>query len=200
MSIIKSLYNDTKDRVLNDYLNDIPIIGTIGRLGGFGPVAFKVSEGNTLTPKEYSMTVGNDTISHSRIGGPPITEYSNRKLRTVNCDIKLIFTLAPVQRSIDKFIDMCELGEHYPLIMGNQKIGDQNYILKTFTAKVTKTDGKGAPIVAECSCQFEEYINKIDKKRTDKFILEKGIKKMADKAIDKVNKVAKETIEKVRNW
>ncbi|MGL5123273.1 MAG: phage tail protein [Fusobacteriaceae bacterium] len=200
MKIIKNLIGEVKDGVLNDYLNDIPVLGTLGRLGGFGGITFKVGQNKTLVPKDYSVSVGNETISHSRIGSPPITEYTNRKLKTLNMDIKLIYTLAPVQRNINKLIDMCELGEHYTLIVGNQKIGDQHFIIKSFNYKITKTNGAGVPIVAECSLQFEEYINNIEKRRTDKFVIEKGIKKIADDVVKDANKKVKETISKINDW
>ena len=191
---------DVFGRVGRDYLNDVPFLGSIGKMGAYGNISFRIGTSNTLVPNDISFSTGNETTSHTRIGKPDITEFIKRKLKSSSFDIKLIYTLAPIKSTIRKLEKIIEEGEHYPLIIGDFKISENTFMLKSMNVKITKVDGAGTPLVADVSLSLEEYISEITETTVTKYVKEKGTTSLKKKVIHNANSEVIKVLKGGRLW
>lgn len=155
--------NKIKRDLKSDFIKEFPQFDFVGQIGSFGKVLFRVGEGDVLTPKSYSGTIGNDVTKHKNLRTPEITEFKNRKLRTINLPIKLVSSLCKVEETFDILKDVCETGKFYDLIIGNKKMGKEPFRISSFTYNCSKTDGAGNPIVLNIALSLEEYVIDIDR-------------------------------------
>ena len=182
---------DVFGRVGRDYLNDIPFLGSIGKMGAYGNISFRIGTSNTLVPNDISFSTGNETTSHTRIGKPDITEFIKRKLKSSSFDIKLIYTLAPIKSTIRKLEKIIEEGEHYPLIIGDFKISENTFMLKSMNVKITNAD---------VSLSLEEYISEITETTVTKYVKEKGTTSLKKKVIHNANSAVIKVLKGGRLW
>lgn len=141
-----------------DYLNNFPLYDYISKLGSFGKVVFRVSENDLLTPSRVDVTLGNRSKKHTRIGAPDITEFETRQLKKVSLPIKLYSKLCNIKATIDELSKICEEGEHYPLILAGDKVGENNFRIDSFSYSYEKTSSSGIPLVVSITLSLEEYI------------------------------------------
>lgn len=147
----------TRDYV-RDYLNDFPLYDYISKVGSFGKVVFRVAENNVLTPSKVDITLANRSKKHSRIKAPDITEFETRELKKVSLPIKLYDKFCNIKEILDELSKICEEGEHYPLILGGHKIGENDFRIESFTYGYEKTSSSGMPLIVSVTLSLEEYI------------------------------------------
>lgn len=186
--------------VAYDYLNNFPLYKYIGSIGSFGNVTFTVAEDNVLTPEKYDIQVGNRIEKHDRLNSVDISEFKKRELKKVTIPLKLIYTLCNVKKAIRSLISASENGEHYPLILGREQIGEHDFILTNFTYSVVQTDGVGSPIVAICNLSLEEYIERIDRIGDISTVEQKKTKLLDDKVIKNINSEIISALDGGRLW
>ena len=146
-----------------DYLNNFPLYKYVGSIGSYGNVTFTVAENNVLTPEKYEVQTANRIDKHDRLNAVDISEFKKRELKKVTIPLKLIYTLCNIKKAIRILTKAVEEGEHYPLILGNEQIGEHNFCITNFNYSVTQSDGSGTPLVATCNLNLEEYIERIDR-------------------------------------
>ena len=186
--------------VAYDYLNNFPLYKYIGSIGSFGNVTFTVAEDNVLTPEKYDIQVGNRIEKHDRLNSVDISEFKKRELKKVTIPLKLIYTLCNVKKAIRSLISASENGEHYPLILGREQIGEHDFILTNFTYSVVQTDGVGSPIIAICNLSLEEYIERIDRIGDISTAEQKKTKLLDDKVIKNINSEIISALDGGRLW
>lgn len=186
--------------VAYDYLNNFPLYKYIGSIGSFGNVTFTVAEDNVLTPEKYDIQVGNRIEKHDRLNSVDISEFKKRELKKVTIPLKLIYTLCNVKKAIRSLISASENGEHYPLILGREQIGEHDFILTNFTYSVVQTDGVGSPIIAICNLSLEEYIERIDRIGDISTVEQKKTKLLDDKVIKNINSEIISALDGGRLW
>lgn len=186
--------------VTYDYLNNFPLYKYIGSIGSFGNVTFTVAEDNVLTPEKYDIQVGNRIEKHDRLNSVDISEFKKRELKKVTIPLKLIYTLCNVKKAIKSLISASENGEHYPLILGREQIGEHDFILTNFTYSVVQADGVGSPIIAICNLSLEEYIERIDRIGDISTVEQKKTKLLDDKVLKNINSEIISALDGGRLW
>lgn len=186
--------------IARDYLNNFQLYNYISSIGSFGKIVFRVAENNVLTPSEVGMTIAARVKQHQRLKGEDVTEHLTRELRKITLPIKLIRDLCNINETLNELIRVCEVGEHYPLILGKKKIGSHNFRIENFQAKYAKTDGLGNPLVMEISLNLQEYIEDIERTATEELVTSEGTTELKDKVIKNVNTKIMTTLKGGRLW
>ncbi|MFV0578476.1 MAG: phage tail protein [Fusobacterium ulcerans] len=186
--------------IARDYLNNFQLYNYISSIGSFGKIVFRVAENNVLTPSEVGMTIAARVKQHQRLKGEDVTEYLTRELRKITLPIKLIRDLCNINETLNELIRVCEVGEHYPLILGKKKIGSHNFRIENFQAKYAKTDGLGNPLVMEITLNLQEYIEDIERTATEELVTSEGTTELKDKVIKNVNTKIMTTLKGGRLW
>lgn len=192
--------NYVANDIARDYLNNFPLYNYITSLGSFGKIVFRVSQNNLLTPTQVSTTISSRYKKHSRIGAVDITEYETRQLKKISLPIKLYRDLCNISTTIRELTKICETGEHYPLILAKQKIGEHNFYIESFSYSYSQTDGIGNPLVVDITLNLEEYIEKIDRIKEVKKTEKERNSTLKEKAIYNANKILLNQLQKVRLW
>lgn len=191
--------NVTKD-IARDYLNNFPLYNYISSLGSFGKVVFRVSQDNLLTPTQIGVNISSRYKKHNRIGAVDITEFETRQLKKITLPIKLYRDLCNIKSALRELTRICEMGEHYPLILARSKVGEHNFYLENFTYSYSKTDGIGDPLVVDINLSLEEYIEKIDRITETQITEEERSSILKEKIIYNVNKIVISELQKERLW
>lgn len=186
--------------IARDYLNNFQLYNYISSIGSFGKIVFRVAENNVLTPSEVGMTIAARVKQHQRLKGEDVTEHLTRELRKITLPIKLIRDLCNINETLNELIRVCEVGEHYPLILGKKKIGSHNFRIENFQAKYAKTDGLGNPLVMEITLNLQEYIEDIERTATEELVTSEGTTELKDKVIKNINTKIMTTLKGGRLW
>lgn len=186
--------------ITRDYLNNFNLYSYISSIGSFGKVVFRVAENNVLTPSEVGITIAARVKQHQRLKGEDVTEHLTRELRKIALPIKLIYDLCNINETFNELTRICEVGEHYPLILGKKKIGSHNFRIENFQAKYTKTDGLGNPLVMDITLNLQEYIEDIERVATEEIVTNEGTTELKDKVIKNANTKIMTTLKGGRLW
>lgn len=186
--------------ITRDYLNNFNLYSYISSIGSFGKVVFRVAENNVLTPSEVGITIAARVKQHQRLKGEDVTEHLTRELRKIALPIKLIYDLCNINETFNELTRICEVGEHYPLILGKKKIGSHNFRIENFQAKYTKTDGLGNPLVMDITLNLQEYIEDIERVATEEIVTNEGTTELKDKVIKNTNTKIMATLKGGRLW
>lgn len=156
------------------------IFDNYGKIGYFGDIAFRVNNNQIVSPSTLSISKGAKTASHAVIGSPEITEFSYRNLRKINLKIILLRRFANIESIVNQLTTITEAGLHYPLIIGEKSLSENDFLLLSFDENVKRTDDRGRSIASEITLNLQEYISEIDR----------GIKNIEE--IEKDNTVKRE--------
>lgn len=183
-----------------DYLNNFPLYDYVSSLGSFGKVVFRVSQDNLLTPTQVGTTISARYKKHNRVGAVDITEFETRQLKKINLPIKLYRDLCDVKSTIRELTKICEEGEHYPLILAKNKIGEHNFYIENFTYSYSKTDAIGEPLVVDVNLSLEEYVEKIDRSTEVEVTEQERTSTYKEKDINNSNKTVIDKLQGGRLW
>lgn len=159
---MKKYLLETGKRALGNFLS-FSIANFIGNIGCYGDITFAVNRFYLLTPQNYSGSSKNKVEKFENIGSEPYSEFMRRELRNVSIDFKLVKGLISVEKTINRLVEMCENGEHHPLIIGAKPVAKHNFIITNVSHKITHADAFGIAEVAEVNLTFEEYIERISR-------------------------------------
>lgn len=183
-----------------DYLNNFPLYKYIGSIGSYGSTTFTVTENNVLTPEKLDIEIGNRIEKHDRLNAVDISEFKKRELKKITLPIKLVYTLCNVKKTIRILTEAVERGEHYPLIIGSEQIGEHNFILNRFNYSVIQADSTGSPLVVSCNLSLEEYIERIDRVGNIQKIEQKNTSSLEKKVIKNMNSGIVSELNRGRLW
>src|SRR3712207_9347308 len=71
----------------NRYGGDALLLYGLGKIGGFGPLSFRVNPNSIVSPSNgVSISKSSSYKKHSILGATPIAEYSYRNLRKISLE------------------------------------------------------------------------------------------------------------------
>ncbi|MGL4934623.1 MAG: phage tail protein [Cetobacterium sp.] len=136
----------------------------IGKIGVYGDLTFTIGGSLMLSPVlGTTINKGHENIKHEVIGSADLTEFKKRKLRTLTLQIKAVEGFNSIGEIIEKLTRISENGEHYPLIIGNDALSENDFIVSNLDEGIQKTDSKGNSTFSTISISFEEYISAISR-------------------------------------
>lgn len=184
----------------SDLMKNFPLFDYVGKIGSFGKVVFKVGEGDTLTPEKFSTNIGSDVTKHKNLRTPPLTEFKNRKLRTVTLPIKLVYTLCNISETLETLTKMCETGEFYDLIIASKKVGSDSFRIDSVQYSYSKSDGAGNPMVVALNLNLEEYIVDINRDGSNEISMANKPNTLKEKVIQNINSEVSKALKGGRQW
>lgn len=157
---MKKYLLETGKRALGNFLS-FSIANYIGNIGCYGDMTFAVNRFYVLTPQSYSSSSKNKIEKFDNIGSEPYSEFMRRELKNINLDFKLLKGLISIEKTINRLEEMCETGEHHPLIIGSKPVGKHDFVIVNVNYKIIHADAFGIAEVAEVSLALEEYIERV---------------------------------------
>lgn len=161
---MKKYLLETEKRALGNFFS-FSIANYVGNIGCYGDITLAVNEFYLLTPQNFSNSSKNKIEKFENIGNEPYSEFMRRELKNVGLDFKLVKGLISIEKTIDRLEEMCEKGEHHPLIIGSKPVGKHDFIITNVGHKILHADAFGIAEVVEVNLTLEEYIERIS--RTD---------------------------------
>ena len=131
----------------------------MAKIGTFGTIRFKVSDRQLLTFQNFKREIAGSWSNMERIGKKPFTVFSGPELQTISFRIFLDAGLGiPPREMLEKIGDMVELGTAHYLIIGNQQVGNQRWVI-TKSAEIWETIlVKGELFRATVDLTLQEYV------------------------------------------
>lgn len=165
------------------------IFDNYGKIGYFGEIAFRVNNNQIISPSTLSISKGAKTINHAVIGNPEITEFSYRNLRKINLKIILLRRFSNIESVVEQLTIITETGLHYPLIIGDKSLSENDFILLSFDENIKRTDDSGRSIISEITLNLQEYISEINREiRNIEKIEKDNTTKREENIVKEVNK------------
>lgn len=165
------------------------IFDNYGKIGYFGEIAFRVNNNQIISPSTLSISKGAKTINHAVIGNPEITEFSYRNLRKINLKIILLRRFSNIESVVEQLTTITETGLHYPLIIGDKSLSENDFILLSFDENIKRTDDSGRSIISEITLNLQEYISEINREiRNIEKIEKDNTTKREENIVKEVNK------------
>ena len=128
----------------------------IGNLGNL--IVFEVSSKKVLTFNNMQQTVSGRWAQHEPIGGKPVSEFlgpGQRKI-TLQIFISAMHGVKP-RKTIEKLETAAENGEHYPFIVGEKKIGKNEWVVESISETWGETISGGKLLSAHLTLTLSEY-------------------------------------------
>lgn len=144
-----------------NYLNSFTL-GKGGNIGSYGDINFIVSRyDQVITPNSFDVKNQNKIEKFDNLGAKEYSQFRNSKLKSISMNFKLISVLANIQNFLEKINKISENGEVYPVIIGQKQIGENDFIITSWSYKIMHTDANGQIEAAEVQLNLEEYIKRI---------------------------------------
>lgn len=178
-----------KQNLYSSLATKYSIFDNYGKIGYFGDIAFRVNNNQIVSPSTFSISKGTKTVNHAVIGSPEITEFNYRNLRKINLKIILLRRFTNIESIIEQLTIITETGLHYPLIIGENSLSENDFILLNFDESVKRTDDRGRSIISEITLNLQEYISEIDREiRNIEGIEKNNTTKREENIIKEMNK------------
>lgn len=129
-------------------------------IGSWGPeIVFSVSDGDTLTFRNFKQTLSGVWASHSRMGKKDQAEFVRPGLRNVTMDIQLLATLGVKPRKmIDKLEAAVTKGQVNRLVIGGRALGKNQFRVTSVSEAWGYILNEGELVAATVTVTFEEYL------------------------------------------
>lgn len=129
-------------------------IGNLGKL-----ITFSVTSKKVLTFSSMNKTVKGRWTAHSVIGGKPKAEFLGADRQQLTMEILLNSELRVKPRKIiEKLEKAAEKGAHYPLVIGNKKIGKNEWVVESMSEAWDKIILDGRLVSAKVNLTLAEYL------------------------------------------
>ena len=131
----------------------------MAKIGTFGTIRFKVSDQQLLTFQNFKREIAGSWSNMERIGKKPLTVFSGPELQTISFRVFLDAGLGiPPREMLEKIEDMVELGTAHYLIIGNQQVGNQRWVITKSSEIWDKILVKGELFRATVDLTLQEYV------------------------------------------
>ena len=131
----------------------------MAKIGTFGTIRFKVSDRQLLTFQNFKREIAGSWSNMERIGKKPLTVFSGAELQTISFRFFLDAGLGiPPREVLEKIVDMVELGNAHYLIIGNQQVGNQRWVITKSSEIWDKILVKGELFRATVDLTLQEYV------------------------------------------
>ena len=129
----------------------------VGALGN--SLIFRVSDEKVLTFKNMKREVTGNWGSMERIGQKPLPNFQGPALQTITMEIKLDALLGIKPRKIiQKIENMVETGQAEILIIGQKRIGKNQWVITKSSEAWDTVMQKGELLRATLSLTLQEYL------------------------------------------
>ena len=131
----------------------------MAKIGTFGTIRFKVSDRQLLTFQNFKREIAGSWSNMERIGKKPLTVFSGAELQTISFRIFLDAGLGiPPIGVWESNGHMVELGNAHYLIIGNQQVGNQRWVITKSSEIWDKILVKGELFRATVDLTLQEYV------------------------------------------
>lgn len=129
-------------------------IGNLGKL-----IVFEVSSDKVLTFTRLQQSVGGRWTTHSPIGSKPQSEFLGPDTRSASLQISLNATLGVRPRdTLTRIENAAENGEHFPLVIGGKRIGNNEWAISKVSESWDVVYGKGELVSCSVGLTLTEYV------------------------------------------
>lgn len=128
-------------------------------LGSLGDVVFEVSSREVITFDGLKRNTKSRYGNHEIIGQKPLLEYLGPDGEEISFSMKFSigWGVDPTEQA-NKLRELCEKGEAMYLIIGNQTIGANQWVIESVSEAMTTVDNMGRVIVSEVDVRLKEYV------------------------------------------
>lgn len=128
-------------------------------LGSLGDVVFEVSSREVITFDGLKRNTKARYGNHEIIGQKPLLEYLGPDGEEISFSMKFSTSwgVDPTEQA-NKLRELCEKGEAMYLIIGNQTIGANMWVIESVSEAMTTVDNMGRVIVSEVDVSLKEYV------------------------------------------
>lgn len=128
-------------------------------VGVFGDqLAFSVSSDSILTFQDFTRDVSGRYGSHEVIGAKPRPEFLGAALQTISFSMHFYMGLGVDPRTMmDKVAQLVESGYHGALVIGNQSVGSNEWVITKSSETWKYVTNKGEVLDAVVSVTMQEY-------------------------------------------
>ena len=128
-------------------------------LGSLGDIVFQVSSREVITFDGLKRNTKARYSSHEINGQKPLLEYIGPDGEEISFTMKFSTSwgVEPAEQA-DKLRELCEKGEAMYLIIGNQTIGANQWVIESVGESMTSVDNTGRVIVSEVDISLKEYV------------------------------------------
>lgn len=128
-------------------------------IGSLGTLIFSVSDNRIFTFKNLKRELSANWSSTERIGLKPLPQFGGAKLQTLSLEITLSAWLGIKPREMLKKIEkMVEAGEANPLIIGENIVGEHEWIITKSSETWDYILNKGELVKAKVTINLQEYL------------------------------------------
>lgn len=128
-------------------------------LGSLGDIVFEVSSREVVTFDGLKRNTKARYGNHEIIGQKPLLEYLGPDGEEISFSMKFSTSwgVDPTEQA-NKLRELCEKGEAMYLIIGNQTIGANMWVIESVSEAMTTVDNMGRVIVSEVDVSLKEYV------------------------------------------
>lgn len=151
--------------VSGDNINDgmFPQIKAFGKIGVFANLVFEVSTEKVFTFDDYQRETKARYEKHKLINRTPVLEFLGRDLTEISFEMKFYRQLGVNPRTAARRVrELCEKGTADYLVIGNEIISDNLFVIESCSESVEMWDGFGNPIVSAVKVKMIEYVERIN--------------------------------------
>lgn len=154
----KSL-NNLAQGALSQVMGKLASFGLSMPLGALGDIVFQVSSREVITFSGMKRTTKARYASHEINGQKPLLEYLGPDGEEISFTMKFSpsWGVDPTEQA-EKLRELCEKGEAMYLIIGNQTVGANQWIIESVGESLVSVDNMGRVIVSEVDVTLKEYV------------------------------------------
>ncbi len=145
--------------LLSSFKSQLSAMGASMPIGSLGDTVFEVSSREVRTFQGMSRTTSAKYASHEIIGSKPVLEYLAPDGEEISFSMQLSASLGvnPTEEA-NKLRELCEKGEAMYLILGNQTIGQNQWIIESVGESLDTVDNNGRVIITRLDITLKEYV------------------------------------------
>ena len=157
-SLQRSL-NNMAQGVLSQVMGKLSSFGLSMPLGALGDIVFQVSSREVITFRDMKRTTKARYATHEINGQKPLLEYLGPDGEEITFTMKFSTSWgAEPSEQAGRLRELCEKGEAMYLVIGNQTIGANQWIIESVGESLESVDNMGRVIVSEVDVTLKEYV------------------------------------------
>lgn len=128
-------------------------------IGCLGPVVFTVSSSEVRTFSDWKREAKGRYATHNVMGGRPVLEFLGTDLQTITFTMRLsVFLGVNPANEAAKLRQLCEDGTSMPLVIGNEPVGENNWIIESIGEETQEWDNNGNILISTLQVTLKEYV------------------------------------------
>lgn len=151
------------DKIGGEVFEDINTeLKSLGRVGAFGDLVFEVSSERVFTFDDYQRDSKARYAKHDLVNEVPALEFLGRDLEEVSFTMKFSRRLGVnPRRCAEELRRMCHEGEAKFLVINCKLIGENRWVIESFSEMGKAFDGWGRLLFSEVKVKLKEYREKL---------------------------------------